>query len=77
MYNCSVGDAPVYPTEFLSKRVSGKSWLRSLKSINENYIVPFNKKNTFNDRSFSTISPRLLNSLPAEIQLSNSLDVIL
>ena len=75
MYNCSVGDAPLYLTELLSKRVPGTLGLRSSKSININYVVPFNKRKTFNDRSFSTIGPRLWNSLPADIQLSKSLDV--
>ena len=38
------------------------------------YEVPYNKKKTFSDRSFSTVGPRLWNTLPLELRQSDSLD---
>ena len=73
MYNCFVGNASVYLTELLFKSVPGKLELRSLKAFNLNYTVPFTKRNTFIDISFSTIGPKLWNSLPAHIELSETM----
>ena len=58
IFNCSVGNAPQYLTELLTCRVS-KRTLRSSESSVDCYEVPYNKKKTFSDRSFSTVGPRL------------------
>ena len=73
MYNCSVGNAPAYLTELLSSQVS-KRPLRSSVSSASCYNVPFNKKKTFSDRSFSTVGPHLWNELPLSLRQCKSLD---
>ena len=73
VYNCSVGEAPLYLSELLTKQVPNQK-LRSAQSIEGCYVVPFNKRKTFSDRSFGTIGPRLWNSLPLEIRRAKPLD---
>ena len=73
MYNCSVGNAPKYLCELLTPRVSQRT-LRSSESSLGCYEVPYNKKKTFSDRSFSTVGPRLWNSLPLSLRQSESVD---
>ena len=74
MYNCTVGNAPEYLTELLSKQYVRREGLRSNKNQKTCYIVPFNKRKTFSDRSFSTAGPKLWNSLPESIRQSASCD---
>ncbi|CAG2198464.1 unnamed protein product [Mytilus edulis] len=62
MYNCHVGNAPSYLINLLNPQVSKRS-LRSSESSIGCYAVPYNKKKTFSDRSFSTIGPKLWNEL--------------
>ena len=71
MYNCSVGNAPKYLSELLTYKVS-KRTLRSSKSSVGCFEVPYNRKNTFRDRNFNTIGPRLWNALPLELRQSGS-----
>ena len=66
MFNCSVGNASQYLAELLTCKVS-KRTLRSLESSVGCYEVPYNKKKTLSDRSFSTVAPRLLNILPLKL----------
>ena len=72
MYNCSVGNAPAYLMELLVKPESRKYGLRSNKTANSCYVIPFNKRKTFSDRSFSTVGPKLWNVLPESIKQSAS-----
>ena len=72
MYNCYVGEAPLYLTELLTKHVPIQK-LRSAQSSEGYYNVPFNRNKTFSDRSFQTIGPRLWNNLPLDIKQSKSL----
>ena len=74
MYNCTVGNAPEYLTELLSKQNVRREGLRSNKNQNTCYMVPSNKRKTFSDRSFSTAGPKLWNSLPESIRQSASCD---
>ena len=71
MYNCYVGNAPQYLIELLSSKVS-KRTLRSSESSVGWYTVPYNKKKTFSDRSFSTVGPKLWNELPLSLKQSES-----
>jgi len=54
MYQCSIGSAPLYLTELLSRQVPKRQGLRSASSFDSDYDVPFNKRKTFSDRSFGT-----------------------
>ena len=74
MFNCSVGHAPEYLTELLTKQVPDER-LRSARSSEGCYTVPFNKNKTFSDRSFGTIGPRLWKNLPPSVRNSQSLDI--
>ena len=73
MYNCSVGNAPQYLIELLSSKVS-KRTLRSSESSVGCYAVPYNKKKTFSDRSFSTAGPKQWNELPLSLRQSESVN---
>ncbi|CAG2233232.1 unnamed protein product [Mytilus edulis] len=73
MYNCHVGNAPSYLINLLNPQVSKRS-LRSSESSIGCYAVPYNKKKTFSDRSFSTIGPKLWNELGTNVKNSESLD---
>jgi len=74
MYKCSNDEAPAYLTELLTKHSPNRQGLRSCGSNMASYDVPFNKRKTFSDRSFSTAGPRLWNSLPQDLRQSDSLD---
>ncbi|VDI82656.1 Hypothetical predicted protein [Mytilus galloprovincialis] len=67
MYNCHVGNAPSYLINLLNPQVSKRS-LRSSESSIGCYAVPYNKKKTFSDRSFSTIGPKLWNELGTNVK---------
>ncbi len=58
MFNCSIGNAPPYLTEFLSDQVQTRP-LRTASSSEGCYNVPFNKRKTLSDRGFKTVGPRL------------------
>ncbi|KAK3087887.1 hypothetical protein FSP39_012065 [Pinctada imbricata] len=62
MYNCHVGHAPVYLTELLTKQIPNQR-LRSSSTSEGCYVVPFNKRKTFSDRSFGTVGPNLWNAI--------------
>lgn len=74
MYNCHVGNAPSYLINLLNPQVSKRS-LRSSESSIGCYAVPYNKKKTFSDRSFSTIGPKLWNEQGTNVRNSESLDI--
>jgi hypothetical protein len=63
MYNCYVGEAPLYLTELVTKHVQYVhvpiQKLCSAQSSEGYYNVPFNRHKTFSDRNFETIGPRL------------------
>lgn len=73
MFNCSKGNAPDYLTELLESK-SAKRVLRSSECVDNCYNVPFNKRKSFADRSFSYIGPKLYNQLPTEIRNSNTIE---
>ena len=73
MYNCSKGHAPAYLLELLSKPDTKRSGLRSGDSVDSRFVVPFNKRKTFSDRSFSTVGPKLWNELPLSIRAANTI----
>ena len=79
MYNCTVGNAPEYLTELLSKQYVRREGLRSNKNQNTCFIVPFNKRKTFSDRSLVQLDQscgipcqNLLGSLPHVIVLKRT-----
>ena len=73
MFNCSVGHAPLYLVELLSRPELKRSGLRSNNNIND-YAVPFNRNKTFSDRSFSSVGPLLWNRLPQSVRSAESVD---
>lgn len=73
MYSCSVGNAPGYLTELLEEQRPKRN-LRSTQTSEGCYKIPFNKRKTFADRSFSTVGPKLWNELPSNIRNSVSSD---
>ena len=73
VYNCSIGHAPKYLTELLIKQTPN-SRLRSATNSENCYVIPFNKRKTFSDRSFGTIGPKLWNPLPIELKQSQNID---
>jgi hypothetical protein len=73
MYNCYVGEAPLYLTELLIKHVPIQK-LCSAELSEGYYNVPFNRHKTISDRRFGTIGPRLWNNLTLDIKQSRSLD---
>jgi len=75
MYNCFIGNAPVYQTELLHKPVLKRPNIRSADDMDYCFVVPFNKMETFNDRSFSTVGLTLWNKLPLYIRQSSSMDM--
>ena len=76
MFRCYKGEAPKYLCELLDIKVrAGIS--RSLRSYQEeviSYRIPFPKHKTFADRSFSVAGPRIWNSLPMDLNLSETVD---
>jgi hypothetical protein len=74
VYNCSNGHAPKYLSELLTKQVPNTR-LRSAKTSENCYVIPFNKRKTFSGRSFGTIGPKLWNPLPLELKQSKNIDV--
>jgi hypothetical protein len=74
IFNSSIGNGPAYLTSLLTKKMPSRH-LRSAASSEGCYVVPFNKKKTFSDRSFSTVGPRLWNELPIDIRQSDSVDI--
>lgn len=74
VYNCSIGHAPKYLSELLTKQVPNTR-LRSAKTSENCYVIPFNKRKTFSDRSFGTIGSKLWNPLPLELKQANNFDV--
>lgn len=73
MYNCSVGQAPEYLKELLSKQTKNHK-LRSSKNSESCYTVPLKRETFYSKRSFSTIGPKLWNKLPFHIEQSKSVD---
>ena len=76
MFRCYKGEAPKYVCELLDIKVrTGIS--RSLRSYQEeviSYRIPFAKCKTFADRSFSVAGPKIWNSLPVDLSLSETVD---
>ena len=67
MHKCLHNCAPKYLMDLIDISKSQ----RNTRSSNAHLIlrVPFTRKSTFADRSFSVAGPRMWNSLPAEIRL--------
>ena len=76
MFRCYKGEAPKYLCELLDIKVrTGIS--KSLRSYQEeviSYRIPFAKHKTFADRSFSVVGPKIWNSLPVDLHLSEIID---
>ena len=72
VFKCLHHTAPDYLTELLKPKVVKRSGIRS----NDNGIIleiPFTRRKTFADRSFSVYGPILWNSLPFDVRNCNSL----
>lgn len=72
MYNCSVGRAPEYLKELLSKQIKNHK-LRSSQNSESCYTVPLKRETFYSKRSFSTIGPKLWNKLPIHIDFKSKL----
>ncbi|KAH3771442.1 hypothetical protein DPMN_172761 [Dreissena polymorpha] len=59
MYKCSNDEAPTCLTKLLTKHTPNRQGLWSCGSNMGPYDVPFNKRKTFSNRSFSTAGLRL------------------
>jgi len=68
MYNCFIGNAPVYLTELLHKPVLKRPNLRSAEDMDYCFALHFNKRKTFNDIIVSTVGQTLWNELPLYIK---------
>jgi len=74
MYNCHTSRAPGYLKELLTPYAPSRTGMRSADRLDGCYVVPFNKRKTFCDRSFSTIGPKLWNVLPPYIRKSDNIN---
>ena len=70
VYKCLHGIAPTYLAELLHKHASAYCTRRSRQNLLD---VPFTRKKTFADRSFSVAGPKLWNDLPENITSIDSL----
>ena len=69
------GKAPLYIAERLHVQSStGNRCTRSSADQATKLVVPFNKKKTFGDRSFSTRGPQLWNALPENLRSIDDFD---
>ena len=64
VYKSLNGDAPYYLRNLLNEAPKPKYRLRSSNHDSKTLTVPFTRKSTFADRSFSVHGPRLWNALP-------------
>ena len=73
VHDCIYKNTPPYLAEMLRLKVGGHRLLRS-STVNSKYIleVPFCKKKTHAERSFSIQGPRLWNSLPEHLRIINN-----
>ena len=76
MFKCYKCGAPKYLSELLDIEVrTGIS--KSLRSYQDeviSYRIPFARHKTFADRSFSVAGPKIWNSLPVELHLSETVN---
>uniref|UniRef100_A0A8C6NUT7 HECT-type E3 ubiquitin transferase n=1 Tax=Nothobranchius furzeri TaxID=105023 RepID=A0A8C6NUT7_NOTFU len=71
-YRALNNQAPSYLSELLSPHTTSLN----LRSTSENLLaVPRTRLKTKGDRAFQTIAPRLWNSLPSNLRLSNTVEV--
>ena len=72
VFKCLHGQAPQYLCDLLKWEVQKRSGLRS--SSDKRLKVPFTKKKTFADRSFSVAGPQWWNQLPNQIKDCDTVD---
>ena len=74
MFKCYKGEAPKYLCELLEieVRTGISKGLRSYQDETLLYRIPFARHKTFADRSFSVAGPKIWNSLPVELCLSET-----
>ena len=73
VHKCTFGVAPNYLKDLLTP-LKPNLRLRSGQYHGLKYVVPFVKKKTFADRSFSVMGPRVWNDLPDDLRLTNNYD---
>ena len=73
MHKCTYGQAPLYLKNLLTTNIPNLR-LRSGQYTGVKYVVPFVKKKTHAERSFSVMGPKLWNSLPDSLRLSENYD---
>lgn len=70
VHSCKFGRAPKYLKNLLHTRKPSRS-LRSNTGENSNLLeIPYNKRKTFGDRSFSYMAPKEWNKLPYDLRLT-------
>ena len=76
MFRCYKGEAPKHLCELLDIEVRTRisRGLRSYQDEVISYRIPFAKCKTFADRSFSVAEPKIWNSLPVDLCLSETVD---
>ena len=73
VYKCINNQAPSYLQNLLTVNPTSNRSTRSNSKFKQ-LIVPFTKKKTFADRSFSVVGPKYWNELPNELCMQTNLE---
>ena len=73
VYKCINNQAPSYLQNLLTVNPTSNRPTHS-NSKYKQLVVPFTKRKTFADRSFSVVSPKYWNELPNELRMSMNLE---
>ena len=74
VHQCVYGGAPSYLMDLIATRPQRRSGLRS-NDDNTLLTVPFTKRKTYGDRSFSVIGPKWWNDLPCDLRSTADLNL--
>ena len=74
VHKCIYGNAPLYLKDLLVRNVPIRTTRQSVDPA-PRLIVPYAKRKTFAERSFSIQGPRLWNEIPSDLRLINKYDV--
>ena len=75
VFKCLKGEAPSYLINLLKNKTSTRDGLRARKNTSFQLEVPFTRRSTFADRSFSVYAPKLWNTLPDELKTIQTTDM--
>jgi hypothetical protein len=74
VYKCLAGEAPLYLQNLLKWRGVSRGGLRS-EHDDKLLQIPFTRRKTFADRSFSVYGPRIWNSLPYDLRAAVNIEL--